>query len=59
MKLRTILVAVYLLSVAGLTHADGTIFRIEVEDVASGGGVEVTEMKVDGDRMRTDSGGED
>ena len=57
MNLKTSLFAVYLLSIAGIAQAGGAVFRIEVEDVASGGEVEVTEMKVDGNRMRTDSGG--
>jgi hypothetical protein len=59
MILRMSLFAVYLLSIAGITHAGGAVFRIEVEDISGGGEVEVTEMKVDGNRMRTDSGGKD
>ncbi len=57
MSLRIGLVATYLLSIAGIAHAGGAVFRIEVEDIASGGEVEITEMKVDGNRMRTDSSG--
>src|SRR3990172_11831902 len=58
MTLRTSLFAVYLLSFAGIAQA-GAAFRIEVEDLAAGGKVEITEIKVEGSRMRTDSGGED
>src|SRR3972149_3617041 len=58
MTLRTSLFAVYLLSFAGIAQA-GAVFRIEVEDLAAGGKVEITEMKIEGNRMRTDSGGED
>ena len=57
MSLRIGLFAVYLLSIAGIAHAGGAVFRIEVEDIAAGGKVEITEMKVDGNRMRTDSRG--
>jgi len=58
MSLRTSLFALGLLSLAGIAQA-GAIFRIEVEDVSAGGGVEITEIKIDGNRMRTDSQGDD
>ena len=56
MNLKTGLFAVYFLSVAGIVQA-GAVFRIEVEDLSAGGQVEITEIKIDGNRMRTDSGG--
>ena len=56
MSLRTSLFAICLLSVAGIAQA-GVVFRIEVEDLSAGGQVEITEIKIDSNRMRTDSGG--
>ena len=56
MNLRTSLFAICLLSLAGIAQA-GAVFRIEVEDLSAGGQVEITEIKIDGNRMRTDSGG--
>jgi hypothetical protein len=58
MSLRISLIAAYLLSFAGIGSA-GVIFRVENEDLKSGGQMEITEMKVDGNRMRADSGGKD
>lgn len=58
MSLRTSLYAVSLLSMAGIAQA-GTVFRIEVEDLSTGGQAEITEIKIDGNRMRTDTHGED
>lgn len=58
MSLRISLIAAVLLSFAGIVQA-GVIFRVETEDLKAGGQVEITEMKVDGNRMRTDSGGKD
>lgn len=58
MSLRIKLLTVSLLSVAGIAQA-GVIIRVESEDIKAGGPLEVSEMKVDGNRMRADSGGED
>lgn len=57
MNLRRSVFAACVLSLAGIAQA-GAIFRIEVEDLTAGGQVEITEIKVDGNRMRTDSGGD-
>lgn len=57
MSLRTSLFALGLLSLAGAAHA-GAVFRIEVEDLSAGGEVEITEIKIEGSRMRTDTGGD-
>ena len=58
MSLRISLMAAYLLSIAGIAQA-GVVFRVETEDLKAGGEAEITEMKVDGNRMRTDSRGKD
>ena len=56
MNLRTSLFFICLLGMAGTANA-GVVFRIEVQDLSAGGQVEITEIKIDGNRMRTDSGG--
>ena len=56
MNLRTSLFFICLLGMAGTANA-GVVFRIEVQDLFAGGQVEITEIKIDGNRMRTDSGG--
>ncbi|MGH9461470.1 MAG: hypothetical protein ACRD1X_09655 [Vicinamibacteria bacterium] len=58
MSLRTCVFALVLVGVAGIAQA-GAVFRIEAEDLSAGGKVEITEIKIDGNRMRTDTHGED
>ena len=64
MSLRTSLFALCLLSVAGIAQA-GAIYRIAVENYAKGnqffdgGESYITVTKIEGDRMRTDTQGED
>ena len=64
MNLRTSLFALCLLSVAGIAQA-GAIYRIAVENYSEGnqffegGESYITVTKIEGDRMRTDTQGED
>lgn len=64
MNLRTSLFALCLLSVAGIAQA-GAVYRIAVENYAEGnqffdgGESYITVTKIEGDRMRTDTQGED
>jgi hypothetical protein len=64
MNLRTGLLAICLLSTAGIAQA-GAVFSIEVEDFTEGnqffdgGESYITVTKIEGDRMRSDTQGED
>jgi len=64
MRMRTILSVICLLGIAGLAHA-GAVFRVEVENFSEdnqffeGGESYTTVTRIEGDRMRTDTMGED
>jgi hypothetical protein len=55
MSLKSTLLATALLGFAGVTHA-GVVIKVQNENVSDAAAAELTTIKIDGNRMRTDTG---